>query len=57
MSAPVFTAVRAAINKVGGLILENHSMTCLQNVVTSEDRDKALNELTKSMQSFMRFVE
>ncbi len=50
-------AIRAAINKVGGLILENHSKTCIQNAVLSEDREKAMEELSKTMQSFMRFVE
>jgi DNA-binding FrmR family transcriptional regulator len=50
-------AVRAAINKVGGLILEKHSMACIQNAVTCEDKEKALNELAKTMQSFMKFVD
>lgn len=51
------SAVRAAVNKVGGLILENHSMKCIQNVVSAEDKEKALNELAKTMQSFMRFTD
>lgn len=50
-------AVRAAINKVGSLILEKHSMACIQNAVSCEDKDKALNELAKTMQSFMKFAE
>ena len=50
-------AVRAAINKAGGLILEKHSRTCLENAVTSDNREQALKELTRTMQSFMRFVE
>ena len=50
-------AVRAAINKVGGLILEKHSMTCIENAVSSEDKNKALNELAKTMQSFMKFTD
>jgi len=51
------SAVRAAINKVGGLILEKHSLICIENVVSSEDREKALGELTKTMQTFMRFTD
>lgn len=51
------SAVRAAINKVGSLILEKHSMTCIQNVVSSDDKEKAVTELAKSMQSFMKFAE
>lgn len=50
-------AVRAAINKVGGLILEKHSMTCIQNAATCEDKEKALNELAKTLQSFMKFAD
>ena len=51
------SAVRAAINKVGSIILEKHSMTCIQNAVSSEDKEKALSELAKTMQSFMKFSE
>jgi len=51
------SAVRAAVNKVGSLILEKHSMTCIQNAVSSEDKEKALNELAKTMQSFMKFAD
>ncbi len=50
-------AVRAAINKTGSLILEKHSMTCIRNAATCEDKDKALTELAKTMQSFMRFMD
>lgn len=50
-------AVRAAINKVGGLILEKHSMTCIQNAVSTQDKEKALSELVKTMQSFMKFAD
>ncbi len=49
------SAVRAAINKVGSLLVEKHSMTCIENVVSSEDREKALSELAKTIQSFMKF--
>ena len=50
-------AVRAAINKTGSLILEKHSMTCIQNAASAQDKDKALNELAKTVQSFMRIVD
>ena len=49
-------AVRAAINKVGGLILEKHSMACIQNAASAEDKNQALSELSKTMQSFMKFM-
>jgi DNA-binding FrmR family transcriptional regulator len=50
-------AVRAAMNKVGSLMLEKHSMTCIENVVSSEDKEKALSELAKTMRSFMNYVD
>lgn len=50
-------AVRAAINRVGSLILEKHSMTCIENAATAEDKKKVLSELAKTMQSFMKFVD
>ena len=48
------SAVRAAINKVGSIILEKHSLKCLENLVSSEDKEKALSELTRTMQTFMK---
>ncbi len=49
-------AVRAAINKVGGLILESHSKSCIEKAVFTDDREKAMEELSKTMQSFLKFV-
>jgi DNA-binding FrmR family transcriptional regulator len=51
------SAVRAAINKVGSLILEKHSMTCFENAALSKDGEKALSELAKTMQSFIKFAD
>lgn len=48
-------AIRAAINKVGGIIIENHSAACIQKAVSSEDKEKAMSDLTKIIQSFMKF--
>ena len=50
-------AVRAAINKVGSLILEKHSVTCIENAVSGEDRKQVLSELTRTMKSFIKFVD
>ncbi len=50
-------AVRAAINKVGGLILEKHSLTCIVNATSADDREKAISELAKTMQTFMKFTD
>ncbi len=50
-------AVRAAINKVGGLILEKHSLTCIENAASADDKNQALSDLAKTMQRFMRFTD
>ena len=50
-------AVRAAINRTGSLILEKHSMSCIQNAASAEDQEQALSELAKTMQSFMKFAD
>lgn len=50
-------AVRAAVNKVGGMILENYSMKCLGNAVSSNEKEKAVEELTRTIQSFLKFVD
>ena len=50
-------AVRAAINRAGSLILEKHSMKCIENAASSEDRKQAMSDLAKTIQSFMRFVD
>lgn len=50
-------AVRAAINKVGCVLIENHSVKCIEKVVSAQDKEKAVSELTKAMQSFMKYSE
>lgn len=50
-------AVRAAINKVGGLILENYSMKCLEKAATAEDKEKVIKDMTSTIQSFLKFVD
>jgi DNA-binding FrmR family transcriptional regulator len=50
-------AIRSAINKVGSLILEKHTMRCIENTVSCEDKERAMNELAKSMKSFLKFIE
>jgi CsoR family transcriptional regulator, copper-sensing transcriptional repressor len=48
-------AVRAAINKVGGLILENYAMSCINNIVSSNDKEKEIDILNSTIQNFMGF--
>ena len=50
-------AVRAAINRAGSLILEKHSMMCIENAASSEDKKQVLTELTRTMQSFIKFID
>lgn len=50
-------AVRSAINKVGSIILKKYSFTCIENADSKEDRKKAVETLTKTIQSFMKFID
>jgi DNA-binding FrmR family transcriptional regulator len=54
-------AIRAAINKVGGLILERHSKACLKEVLkdadTSVGGNKAVEDLIDTVQKFLKFVD
>ena len=50
-------AVRAAINKVGGLVLENYSKVCIQNSFNSDNKEKGVEDLVNTVQKFLKFVE
>ncbi len=50
-------AIRAAINKVGGMILEKYSKECIQGSVNSEDKDAELQKLMDTIQKFLKFVD
>lgn len=50
-------AIRSAINKVGGIILEQHSKTCVRNAISSEDKDRIMNEMIDTVQRFLKFVD
>ncbi len=47
-------AVRAALNKVGGIILENHSKVCIYKAIKSEDPEKEVNKLMNTMLKFIK---
>lgn len=49
-------AVRAAINKTGSLILEKHSMKCIEGAASAEDKKQAFDELARTMRSFVKFI-
>ncbi|MFZ5989262.1 MAG: metal-sensitive transcriptional regulator [Bacillota bacterium] len=50
-------AVRAAINRVGGIILQKHSKTCLQGALEADKREEALDDLVDTIQKFLKFVD
>lgn len=50
-------AIRAAVNKVGGIILEKHSKTCVQNAMSSENKDEVIKDLMDTVQRFLKFID
>lgn len=50
-------AVRAAINKVGAIILEKHLNSCMQKALLSDEKDKVVESLIDSIQKFLKFVD
>jgi len=50
-------AARAAINKVGSLILQRYARTCLQDALEKENEEFSLDELLDTIQKFLRFVD
>ena len=47
-------AVRAAINRVGGLLFERFAKNCLAGAATPEAQQQALSDLLRTMNSFMK---
>ncbi|MDK2801192.1 MAG: CsoR family transcriptional regulator, copper-sensing transcriptional repressor [Clostridiales bacterium] len=47
-------AIRAAINKVGGLILQNHSKTCIKKAVNADSGEEAMDELIDIVLKFIK---
>ncbi len=47
-------AVRAAINKVGVMIFENHSRECLLKAVEEKDQDESIEELITVLAKFIK---
>ncbi len=50
-------AVKAALNRVGSIILEKHSIKCMENIVSSQDKEKAMVEFSKTLQSFIKYTD
>lgn len=47
-------AIRAAVNKVGTMVFEHHSRTCLQKAVEKDDKDAAIEELIGVLTKFVK---
>lgn len=47
-------AVRSAINKVGGMVLENHSKKCVLQASQKDDDGESLNELVDIILKFIK---
>jgi DNA-binding FrmR family transcriptional regulator len=50
-------AVRSAINKVGGLILERYAKDCVRKAMETDDQDAELQRLMDTIQKFLKFVD
>lgn len=47
-------AVRAALDKVGLIVLENHSRECLQKAVTEGKQEEMITELIEVLKKFIK---
>lgn len=47
-------AVRSAVNRVGTLIFERYSRTCLEQAQSKEKQQQVMDQLLKTMNSFIK---
>jgi DNA-binding FrmR family transcriptional regulator len=47
-------AVRSAVNKVGGLILENHLKGCIKTSLANNPEEEVIDELINTMIKFIK---
>lgn len=47
-------AIRSAINKVGGIVLENHLKGCVKHNLINDDSDEVIDELIDTMVKFIK---
>lgn len=48
------TAVRAAINKVGGLMLQNYSKNCIKDALSDDSQNEKIDDLIDTILKFMK---
>jgi DNA-binding FrmR family transcriptional regulator len=51
------SAVRAAITKVGSLLLDKYSKDCLLNSINLENKEESLENLLDTIQKFLKFTD
>ncbi|HBM75470.1 MAG TPA: hypothetical protein DD429_07955 [Clostridiaceae bacterium] len=42
-------AVRAAINKVGGMVLQNYAHSCIKNKINKDEYEKSVDDLIETI--------
>ena len=47
-------AVKAAVNRVGILLIDRHSRTCLKSALENQGQDDAINDLLEILTKFMK---
>lgn len=47
-------AARAAINKVGSLVLKNYASSCLSGALESQESEEKLEDLVKTLSMFLK---
>ena len=50
-------AVRAAINKVGGIVLENYTKVCIKNTVSTGENNESIENLIDTIIKFTKYNE
>lgn len=47
-------AIRAAITKVGGIVLENYSKECIKKSINNESENESIDNLIETILKFMK---
>lgn len=50
-------AVRSAINKVGGIILERYTKECIQKSFSEGNQQQEIDQLSDTIQKFLKYVD
>jgi DNA-binding FrmR family transcriptional regulator len=50
-------AAKAAINKVGGMLLKSHAMGCVKGAVLSDDKEKSSEMIDELVDVVLKFMK